>query len=158
MNKNRHHTTAICGARPHRWGEGHMKTARTVVCTGAFAVAMSTLTSPPAFAGGKAAAGCANGNQHLAYYVTQDNVSGAPQGSIVGDLVNMPGNATYEPLNHNGLTSGLFQSEGLDVLAIFKSVDHNGNGMLCYKLPNGWTQGTSKQTDLLSLVDDKTVS
>jgi hypothetical protein len=130
-----------------------MKIVRQGAC---FVVAVTALgaAAAPALAGGKSSAGCANGGQQLAYYVTPQNIGRAPAGSIVGDLVDMPGNTTYQPLNHDGLQSGLFASEGLDVSAIFASVDHNNDGMLCYKLPNGWTEGTSKQVDLLSLVDN----
>lgn len=124
----------------------------TALITGMSAVCL-TLTAP-AFAGGKAAAGCGSGGYQLAAYVTADNVASFP-GALVGDLVNVPGGSIVQR-NHDGLgAGGVFETEGIDVVAIFQAVDKNGDGALCYKLPNGWTQGAAKQTDLLSLVDDK---
>src|SRR5947209_8307117 len=133
--RDRQRDTALRRRTTHRPGGGGMK---MIVRIGAYVVVAVTplgAATAPAFAGGKAAAGCANGGQQLAYYVTPQNIGTAPAGTLVGDLVNMPGDTTYESLNHDGLQSGLFASEGLDVSAIFASVDHNRDGMLCYKLP-----------------------
>ena len=46
---------------------------------------------------------------------------------------------------------------GKDVLiAVFQSVDHNKDGALCFKLPDGWLSGnTDNRTGFYNLVDNK---
>jgi hypothetical protein len=134
-----------------------MRIVRTTALMTATSAICLALTAP-ALAEGKSAAGCASGGWQLAYYVTSDNLASAPTApvqAVLGDLVNVPDNS-IELLNHVGITSGLFTSEGIDVLAIFKSVDKNGDGDLCYKLPNGWNgPQPANKTDLLSIGDNK---
>jgi hypothetical protein len=140
-----------------------MRIARVIATTAACLAAVSTSLTAPAFAGGKAAVGCANGDWQLAYYVTSVNLPSAPTTpvlAVIGDLVNVGGAdpGAVELRTHTGLTDGTFAREDLDVPAILGAVDKNGDGDICYKLPNGWTEGTSKQTDLLSLTDNKSTT
>ena len=63
--------------------------------------------------------------------------------------------AFSEPL----VTAGFFTDESLDALLV--SLDHNGDGSLCYKVPSGWdgppaTNG-AQRAGFVNLVDDKVI-
>lgn len=106
----------------------------------------------PAFAGGKATAGCATGGWQLARYVTE---AGVPSGTVVGDLVNVS-DGSIQQRNHDGFTSNPPAFDGPTVLAIFQSVDNNGDGLICWKLPSGWdTVPPANKAYFLSIGDNK---
>lgn len=142
-----------------------MKPTRTIAFVAAAVAAASLAISAPAFADGKGNGGCASGGWTLAYYLPSTHGLPAPANAVPGDLVIVGSSPlAYEPLTHAGLTvivsDGMtqFQLDGIDAAAIFKMVDKNGDGDICFKLPDGWTQGPANKTDLLSLTDNKVLS
>jgi hypothetical protein len=105
---------------------------RSSIAVAAMATALGTTvaSNSAAYAGGKAALGCSPPYQ-LATITTIYNFS--------------------QPL----VTAGYFTEDSL--LALLNSLDHNGDGYLCYKVPPGWTPGSPK-AGFVNLVDDKVLS
>ena len=128
-----------------------MRPSRAIATTAACLATGSLSIAAPAFAGGKAEAGCADGSWTLAQYVT---VTVTPTGPVAGDLIDPDG--SVQQRNHDGLT--WFADHGIDVVSIFKTVDNNGDGSICWKLPAGWQ--TTPPSNIhgqyfLSLTDNK---
>lgn len=135
-----------------------MRVTRTIATTAACLSAASLSLSAPAFAGGKSGNDCASGGWQLAIYVTADLLAAPPttlpDGTEVGDLLT-PDYLSYQQRNHDALAG--FASDGIDVVAIFKSVDKNKDGALCWKLPSGWdTTPPDNKAGFLSIGDNKT--
>ena len=68
------------------------------------------------------------------------------------DTGNLYVNGVADPRN-----AQLIPVLGADTLfAVFSSVDHNQDGYLCFKLPDGWTAGNTTNRDgFYNLVDNK---
>jgi hypothetical protein len=108
----------------------------TTICL--VAASMSLSPANLAFAGdkGKASGGCSN-PYALAIYDDNGNL-------LVGGAVDQR-NAQLIPL-----------LGGDTLFAIFRSVDRNNDGALCFKLPDGWTSGnTDNRAGFYNLVDNK---
>ena len=96
--------------------------------------------SAPAFAGdkGKTPGGCSNPYTPVTY---------DGNGQITGD-------ADLSARNQQLLDSGVLTPA--QVAAIYTSLDHNGDNVLCAKLPDGWNSGnTDNRTGFLNFVDNK---
>jgi hypothetical protein len=94
----------------------------------------TALFGPPALAAGKAQLGCSSPYQ-------------------LGTFAEIE--AFSQPL----VDAGFFTSDSL--AALLGSLDHNGDGVLCWKTPSGWlgppaTNGANR-ADFVNLVDDKIV-
>lgn len=121
-----------------------MKITRIAVCTAA-AVAVSLFAAPASYAGdkGKAGGGCSD-PYVLGYW------DGAGQ-------LYFASNDQPEPRTAAGIASGAF--DGIDLVALLDSVDHNGNGHVCFKTPSGWSaDNTGPKAYFVNLVDDKVIS
>ncbi|MEP7034456.1 MAG: hypothetical protein ABI662_00465 [Dermatophilaceae bacterium] len=98
----------------------------------AAALTIGSCFMPSAYADGKAMLGCSSPYQ-LATIVQIDAFS--------------------QPL----VTEGYFTQDSL--LALLNSLDHNGNGSLCYKVPPGWggppATNAANRSGFVNLVDDK---
>jgi hypothetical protein len=121
-----------------------MNIARIAACTAA-AVTVSLLAAPASYAGdkGKAGGGCSN-PYVLAYWDT------------TGQLY-FGSNDQPEPRIAAGIALGL--AEGIDLVGLLDSVDHNGNGYVCIKTPSGWpADNTGPKAYFVNVVDDKVTS
>lgn len=100
----------------------------------AFATVASIAAAPPALADGKAQLGCSSP-------YTQATIAQI--------------DAYSQPL----VTAGFFTEDSL--MALLVSLDHNGNGSLCYKTPPGWlgppATNAAQRDGFLSLIDDKVI-
>jgi len=122
-----------------------MRRTHRFVIVSIIAALGASLATPAALAGdkGKSGDGCAD-SYNLGYW-----------DASTGQLYYA--NGTVETRTQDGLTQGFLTKDALD--ALLSSIDHNGNGSLCFKLPNGWTSGnTDNRTYFVNLVDDKIVS
>ena len=116
-----------------------MRAIRAVTTTAVCLVAASMPLTAPAYAGdkGKTSGGCSNPYTAMRY---------DSQGRLTGD-------PDLSARNQALLTSGFPSTE---LVALFASIDHNGDYVLCAQLPDGWTSGnTDNKTGLLNLVDNK---
>ena len=107
----------------------------TVVAAASVGSGFVALSAPAAFADGKSTLGCSQ-PYTLASIATLDQMS--------------------QPL----VQAGFYTEDSL--MALLVSLDHNGDSMLCYKVPSGWygpaaTNGASRQ-GFVNLVDDKVIS
>lgn len=91
--------------------------------------------APTAYADGKATMGCSQPYQLAS----------------IADI-----DAFSQPL----VQEGFFTEDSL--LALLNSLDHNGDGYLCYKVPPGWTgppaTSGAQRAGFVNLVDDKVIS
>jgi len=102
--------------------------------------AVSMSLTNPAFAGdkGKTSGDCSNPYTAMTY----------------DDEGNLTGDSDLSARNQELLDSGVLTTD--ELLAILGSIDHNGDNVICAKLPNGWTSGnTDNRTGFLNLVDNK---
>jgi hypothetical protein len=112
-----------------------IRTVSAVAASGAVAVSGVVVFAPAAFAGGKASMGC------------------APPFTLatIGDI-----DQFSQPL----VTEGYFTEESL--LDLLNSVDHDGDGYLCYTVPPGWNgppaTNAAHLAYFVNLVDNKVVS
>lgn len=97
--------------------------------------AFAGMSAPAAFADGKSTLGCS---------------PPYTPGSIT----------TIDDFSQQLVADGYFTEESLMTLLV--SLDHNGDGMLCYKTPSGWygppSTNASQKDGFVNLVDDKIVS
>jgi hypothetical protein len=91
--------------------------------------------APTAFADGKATMGCSQPYQLAS----------------IADI-----DAFSQPL----VQEGFFTEDSL--LALLNTLDHNGDGYLCFKVPPGWTgppaTSGAQRAGFVNLVDDKVIS
>lgn len=119
-----------------------MRVVRSAATIAILTSAAVPLSVGVASADGKSVAGCAGGYTLVSYN---------DQGQLIVVSTGLP-----EARTEAGLESGTFNPAAS--LALFEALDHNGDNMLCYKLPNGWTSGnTDNRTYYVNLVDDKVV-
>ena len=99
------------------------------------ATATVSAPAPAAFADGKATMGCSS-----------------PYTLASTDVID----ANSQPL----VAAGFFTEDSLT--ALLNSLDHNGDGFLCYKTPSGWTgpaaTNGAQRDGFVNLVDDKVIS
>lgn len=95
---------------------------------------VASVSAPSAMAAGKAQLGC----------------SSPYKLATISDI-----DAFSQPL----VTDGFFTEDSL--LALLVSLDHNGDGSLCYKTPDGWSGPPStngaQRAGFVNLVDDKAI-
>lgn len=116
------------------WGDD-MKLLTKLSVTALSLTSVAWVSAQPALADGKAQSGCSSPYT----LATIGTIAGFSQSLI----------PTYFPDEDS-------------LVALLVSLDHNGNGSLCYKLPPGWegppaTNG-AQRLGFVNLVDDKVVS
>src|SRR5947209_8677855 len=115
-------------------GTAMNRLTKCAVAAGFLATATSVGT-PAALADGKAQLGCSS-----PYTL-----------ATIGDIA-----AFSQPL----VSAGFYTQESL--MALLVSLDHNGDGSLCYKTPDGWfgppASNGAHRDGFVNLVDDKVLS
>lgn len=133
-----------CGRGPQDRGNV-MRSTRALITAAACFTALSMSMPGPAFAGegGKSGdSGCSN-PYTLGFYALDS-----------GRLYLDAEHKSEEPRTEALVDSGAFETEAL--VALLQSIDHNADAELCFKLPNGWTEGnTSNRDGFVNLVDNK---
>lgn len=128
---------------PRKSGEVAVKPSRLIAVAATAATVASVSVDAPAFAdnGKSGGAGCSPQYTLVSYDLAN------------GELILPDGNP--EPNTLNGLDTGVFTVAFAD--ALFSSLDHNGDGALCFKYVSGWDQpqnGNGRAGIYVNLVDD----
>jgi hypothetical protein len=112
-----------------------MKRVSSFAVAGLLLAAAASLSTPPALADGKAQMGCSS-----------------PYTQATIDEID----AFSQPL----VVAGFFTQDSL--MGLLVSLDHNGEGSLCYKTPGGWygppATNRSQKAGFVNLVDNKVIA
>ena len=111
---------------------------------------VATAVAPAAYAGGKSAAGCST-----PYYLGSIDSNKQDESSFSTNLTD--GNFSIYWYSEKWLVApGTISEDAL--ISLLSQLDHNDDGYLCYKLPEGWTgppsTNASGKAGFLNLVDD----